>query len=176
MHTMADFVVDAHQRELLRAGRAARPAGGPPDRPGIIQRLDARLRAGHHDRRIAAGAAPVTGATAVRAARLAAPRTRSRLGRRLLEIVSDARTGYPSGAVLGFRVPLLAPEVIAAADVIERLGRRLYLAEPVNPRGVARALLLITDGAGPFYHRAGGRDLRTEVGEALDGLRPTPQR
>ena len=44
----------------------------------------------------------------------------------------------------------------------------------MNPRGVARALLLLTDGAGPLYSAGAERSLSEAVWWVADGLQWCP--
>ena len=62
--------------------------------------------------------------------------------------------------------------VAAAAADIQELAEALRVAQPVSPRGVAIASLLLTDGSGPLYHERSQLDLAAAVRNAIRYLGP----
>jgi hypothetical protein len=141
-------------------------------RPGLRDRLAARIEAARLDGELARGADPEERpALALRARRLLAPRTRAALGRHLERMLDDALTG--EGAVLT-RIRPRRGAVLEAADELDAVAQRLREHRPVAAGGVARVRLLLTDGCGPLYLPVAGQTLRTAVEAALDGLEPQP--
>jgi hypothetical protein len=120
--------------------------------------LDRRLAAGERadgDRRLARRAETLTGAD-----------SRRGLARTLLAIIGAAeRRPKPAS-----RAPIARREVTEAADELRQLAARLESGEPVDPRGVAEAHLLITDGSGPLYNRHSGEALATTARAARVAL------
>lgn len=54
------------------------------------------------------------------------------------------------------------------------LADRLEQPVPVNPCGVARTLVLLSDGAGPLYNPAPERSIGEAIWWVVDGLEPCP--
>ena len=77
---------------------------------------------------------------------------------------------HPAGALW----PLLRHGRVAAdgRDQLAELADALAEPGPVDPRGAARAWLLVTDGTGPLYSRG---NLRGYAASATRYLRPTPR-
>jgi hypothetical protein len=139
-------------------------------RPGLRDRLAARLGAGHLDGELARGADPEERpALALRARRLLAPRTRAALGRHVQDMLRDALDG--EGAVIT-RIRPRRAAVLEAAGELDAVARRLLEPRPVSASGVARVRLLLTDGCGPLYFPGTGETLRAAVAAALSGLEP----
>ncbi|MBV8219684.1 MAG: hypothetical protein JO325_14555 [Solirubrobacterales bacterium] len=67
-------------------------------------------------------------------------------------------------------MPLSRRAVLASRESLLGLAERLESPDPVNPCGVARVLVLLTDGTGPLYSRGGGDRLREAVWWIADGL------
>jgi hypothetical protein len=61
--------------------------------------------------------------------------------------------------------------VIGCREGLLGLADRLEQLTELNPRGLARALTLITDATGPLYNGASTRSLREAVWWIADGLR-----
>jgi hypothetical protein len=119
----------------------------PPRQRATKRRRGTRLRATALDRRLAAGEHVVGDARLVqRAAWLASPSSRERLAGALRDVVSAAARGPAPGT----KAPIARSEVAAAADELDDLARRLQEPGRVDPRGVAEAWLLVTDGSGPL--------------------------
>ena len=64
----------------------------------------------------------------------------------------------------------LPGRVTAASEELDWLASRLTAPTEVSPRGVAQALLLITDGAGPLYNRASHTSLSETAAAAAQNL------
>jgi hypothetical protein len=125
------------------------------------------------DRELAAGADPAAEARrAYRARQLTEMRTRRRVARGIERVVSQAQRSW-RGASSG--VPLQRRAVLGARPVLLTLARALVTPGTVRARGVASALLLLTDGSGPLYFPADAHAL-TEAGlaaiAALEDGRP----
>ena len=57
-----------------------------------------------------------------------------------------------------------------AREAILGLAERLEAPAPVNPRGVALARVLLTDGVSPLYNRSCEQTLTAAIWEIQDGL------
>lgn len=71
-----------------------------------------------------------------------------------------------------FRVHPLARRMLAAHAEIEQLTSVLFSLEPVDPRGVAMAHRLATDGAGPVYDLRSRRSLPAAIEACIGALEP----
>lgn len=105
---------------------------------------------------------------ALRAGQLLDPLTRRELARSLREVVRRAEN--PSPAPFGSTVPVLGNVVLSWREGLLGLAERLERPVPTNPCGVARVLLLLTDGAGPLYSRAPQRPIGEMLWWIADGL------
>jgi hypothetical protein len=143
--------------------------GGIVVRHGRLRdRMAARWRAGSLDRKLAGGDAPDSQpALALRAQTLIGPSMRTALARQVQRVVREARERRARGRA---RIPTHEDEVLAAADDLDVLARRLGDAGPVSARGVADVRVLLTDGSGPLYDRGARVKLRTAVTRALEHL------
>jgi hypothetical protein len=135
--------------------------------------LRRRLRVGLHRARLDQQLADGSGRDsaedrALRGRQLATRRTRRRLARSLRARVKDAERR--PGPQLSAAVPLSRRAVLASRESLLGLAERLESPDPVNPCGVARVLVLLTDGTGPLYSRGGGDRLREAVWWIADGL------
>jgi len=134
--------------------------------PSLRSRITARLGARHLDRLLVAGASPEPGsALDVHMTRLGSIECREQLAAEL------RRRGT---AVLCDRVVLSASRVNAtavwdAADLIERVEKRLLGRRDVSTRGVARLRRLLADWNGPL-RRCGSGDLCDELRATLAAL------
>jgi hypothetical protein len=138
-----------------------------PRRVRLRDRLIARLRTYHLDRRLAAGVPPErSAALSLRAAQLIDPAVGARIGRRLQTVVAEA-----DGRLLPrARVAVRRRAVFEAADALDALARRLAGPEPRAARGVAQARLLLVEGGGPLYWERSGEDLGAAVRRARAAL------
>jgi hypothetical protein len=136
-------------------------------RTSLLARVRARLRADQYDRMLAVGvAAPAGSALAVHQARLTSAAEREAVARALRQVARDARSDR---APMSSRIPVNAPNIVGAADVIDAVTVRLHSPRPVGARGVARVRRLLADGSGPLY-RYGSGDLTGRLGAALAAL------
>lgn len=67
-------------------------------------------------------------------------------------------------------VPLSRRTVMRWRESLLGLAERLERPDPVNPCGVARVLVLLTDGTGPLYNPAAADRMSDAVWWIADGL------
>jgi hypothetical protein len=136
--------------------------------PGLLARLEARIRAGALDEALAAGADPASSpALAHRARAITSRRVRRGLSRALEELV--ARADGRSRRRL--RVPPARPAIRDHRELLEDLAATLRETEPVYSRGVALLLALLRDGTGPAYVAGGSDELGRHLRAARSALR-----
>ncbi len=111
-------------------------------------------------------------ALALRARQLVARRHRVSLAESYRRVVRDARE---PGRRSRRRVHPPRAHVAANAEELARLAEALGRPEPVAPRGVAEARLLLADGTGPLYDAAGGGRLSESANRATRHLQVTAQ-
>ncbi|WP_101948898.1 hypothetical protein [Mycobacterium sp. 3519A] len=133
--------------------------------PSVLARVAARLGARHYDRLVLSGAGTEAGsALAVHVQRLVSRGHReflaAELRRRGTAVLCDRVMSAPSAKV---------PAVWDAADLIERVEKRLVGRRSVSPRGTARLRRLLADWNGPLRHRGSG-DLCSELRAVLAAL------
>jgi hypothetical protein len=140
-------------------------------RPGRLRRRLARWHAWHLDTVLAAGASPapgtLLGAHAAGLNELSSRWDLASAWRNLLALVDG------DDAPSRWSVRPLSAAVTTARCEIEQLIAALYSLEPVNPRGVALARLLVRDGTGPVYNPASEEALIDAVDECLRALDAT---
>jgi hypothetical protein len=137
--------------------------------PSIARRLRVHLHRGRLDRQLADGLAPEAfHDRALRATQLAGMPTRRQIARSLRRLVEHAE--MPPGALLGSAVPVCRRSVLAWREALLGLAERLEQPVRLDPRGVARALVLLTDGGGPFYDARAQRSMSEAVWWIADGL------
>lgn len=142
-------------------------------RPGLRARLRVRLSRGRLDRELADAIVRDTSeGHALRARQLADPAARRQLACSLRRLLADAED--PRAALLGSSVPVLGDVVMPWREALLGLAERLEQTEPVNPLGLARMRVVLTDGMGPFYNRASERSLGEMVWWIADGLQLCP--
>ena len=133
--------------------------------PSLRSRITARFGARHLDRLLVTGASPEPGsALDVHTMRLLSIECRERLAaelRRRGTVVLCDRVMSSSRANVG--------AVWDAADLIERIEKRLLGRGEVSPRGVARLRCLLADWNGPL-RRCGSGDLCEELRATLAAL------
>ena len=140
--------------------------------PAHGARLRARLRRTRLDRELAEGRAPeVCEDHALRARQLTDPVARGRVACSLRGVVAKAERA-PGG--LGSAAPVCRGAVLAWREGLLGLADRLEQPGLVNACGVARALVLVTDGTGPLYNPAAERSLGELVWWVADGFAPCP--
>ena len=124
------------------------------------------------DRQLADGCSTdVSEESALRACQLANVKTRRDLASALRGVVVDADRPVPS---LLCAVPVDRRSVVPLREALLGLAERLERPGRLNPCGVARARVLITDGAGPLYNPAPKRSLSEMIWWIADGLQPCP--
>ena len=148
---------------------SARSAAPRPRVSATTAWLRAVLLRGRLDAQLAAGLDPQSDpALALRAKQLIHARNRRRLARsveHLVEEVEADRNWWLSAAV-----PFLRDQVVEARGTLVALAGALRDAEPINPRGVAMTLRLITDPASPLYVRTATGALQLQASAALDAV------
>jgi hypothetical protein len=138
--------------------------------PGIGLRLRVRFRSWRLDRELADGCAlDASEDRALRARQLAQPATRQQLACSLRRVVANAEDPR---VALSSTVPVLRQAVLPCSEALLGLAVRLEQPDPVNPCGIARALLLLTDGTGPLYSREPKRPMGETIWWIVDGLQP----
>ena len=95
-------------------------------------------------------------------------RTRRQLARSLRGRVKDAER--PAVPRMSAAVPLSRRTVLRWRESLLGLAERLERPDPVNPCGVARVLVLLTDGTGPLYNPAAADRMSDAVWWIADGL------
>ena len=147
-----------------------RPDPDPRSRSAAFRRrLRVHVYRGRLDRQLADGLAPETlHDRAVRATQLARMRTRRQVARSLRRLVADAE--MPAHPLLRSAAPVDRRSVLPWREALLGLADRLEQPVRLDPCGVARALVLLTDGAGPFYDARAGRSMSDAVWWIADGL------
>lgn len=150
-----------------------RQVSGPDEPSGPAPRFGRRLRVQVHrsrlDHQLADGLDPAAaGDRALRASQLARLPARRKVARSLRGVVEAA--DRPAGSLLGAAIPVSRRTVIAWRQGLLGLAERLERPDPVNPCGVARALVLLTDGAGPLYDGRAASSIGDAVWWIADGL------
>jgi hypothetical protein len=115
-----------------------------------LSRLSAHLHGSALDRRLAEGADPAEDPLlGQRAAQLTSKHSRQEISRWIESVVESAEDPDPLPRAV---VPLQRDAILESRDQLLSLARELAaLEEPANPRGVARARQLLTDGDSPLY-------------------------
>ena len=142
---------------------------------GIWLRLVTRRRAHELDRRLAAGADPMSSdELALRVGQLGSAATRKRLAWTLRDAVELAS---------GRRHPLVTTRlrrgaVLESEELLRALADRVGEGEPVGVRGLALAALLVKERSSPLYRDDSARPLKVAAFDALtsleDGLLTSP--
>jgi hypothetical protein len=135
-------------------------------------RLRVRLHRWRLDRELAdGGVRDGSDAHALRARQLSDPTTRRRLSGSLRRLVADAEK---AGRALPSATLVRREAVIGWREALLGLAERLERPAAVNPRGIARVLVLLTDGSSPFYSAGAERSVGDAVWWVADGLAPCP--
>jgi hypothetical protein len=154
-------------------GRAQQRRDSGDGGPGLLLRLRVRLHRGRLDRDLARGAACETGVEhALRARQLVDGATRRGLARSLRRVSAEA--GRARSTPLTATVPIDRKAVAPWREALLGLAERLEQPVEVSPRGVARVLMLLTDGSGPLYSPATDRPIGEAIWWAADGLALCP--
>lgn len=142
----------------------------PRDNPRLV-RLRARLHRWRIDHELAGGCPPDTSPErAVRAHQLNDPLVRSELARGLRGAVAKAEAAVDQRLVSA--APLCTRAVRAHREALLGLAEQLEQPAYLNPCGVARVALLLTDGSGPLYNPEPPRTMSEAVWSIADGLQP----
>ena len=154
----------------LQNGGPSGLAGGPSSPPRSLKRwLRVQLHRGRLDHQVADGFGPdPIEDRALRARQMTARRARRRLARSLRARVKDAEG--PAVARMSAAVPLSRRAVLPWRESLLGLAERLEGPDPLNPAGVARVLVLLTDGTGPLYNPAAADRMGDAVWWIADGL------
>ena len=76
----------------------------------------------------------------------------------------------PAALRLSAAVPLSRRAVLSWRESLLGVAERLERPDPVNPCGVARVLVLLTDAAGPLYNPGAAERMSDAVWWIADGL------
>jgi hypothetical protein len=143
------------------------PLGLQPSGPA--DRLRARVSGASLDAMLAAGVPPESSRLlATRARDIVSLPRRQALARDWEHLLRVARGGKPSQAARRVRSARIAAAGPAIGELAERLGTPL----PVGARGVAMAIVLLTDATGPVYNRHSREPLTTALEAAIEQLDP----
>jgi len=157
-----------HVRQQNSERRLPEP-GSPGQSTKFALRVRVHLHRGRLDRQLADGLAPdAFDDRALRAAQLAGMPTRREVARSLRRLVKHAER--PAGVVVSAAVPVRRHSVLAWREALLGLADRLEQPVPVDPCGVARALVVLTDGGGPFYDARADHSISDAVWWIADGL------
>ena len=120
------------------------------------------------DEQLAGGACPdASAALSMRARSLIGIRTRRTLAHSLRRVLRDAACPeQPFRSV----VPVCRAGVLRCRVLFEELGERLSSRGPVDARGVAQVLVLLTNGTSPLYSPFDDGALDRALQAALDAL------
>jgi len=125
----------------------------------------APLQSPHLDRALASGTDPrTTTALELRAGKLTSAPTRRELERTIRRLLEQG------GTTPRMRVDPLPDRVRGAAGELSLLASRLAQPGPVSARGVAAAMLLLTDGSGPLYNRHNDEGVGLRAASAATAL------
>jgi hypothetical protein len=143
------FPVPEFNYESSRAARA---------RPSLAVRMRTRWRRSRLDDELARGSDPSTSAElSLRAAQLLSSAERSRLAKKLVETLGDARG--PNLGAFRTKTRRQHAEIRQYADDLQALVLRLRDDRPIDVQGAAMTARLVDNGASPL-HREGGQDLQ----------------
>jgi hypothetical protein len=143
--------------------------------PGVFLRAWVRLERHRLNGLIARGVErPGDSALALRELQLSAPREREKAARGLEQVLAE--TDQPRRGLTA-SLPIHRAAVVVARSALLQLAAKLRSDEAVDPRGVALASRLLTDGASPLYlpspeDRGDHEALYREARRALIALLP----
>jgi hypothetical protein len=136
-------------------------------------RLRVRLRRGRIDRDLAeARVRDRSEEHTLRAAQLASEVIRRDVARLLREVIAAAEN--PRAEWLRSTALLNRDVVVPWLEGLMGLVERLEQSGPTGPCGVARALVLISDGMGPLYNPTSERSMLEAIWWIADGLDMSP--
>ncbi len=143
-------------------------AGDPPARVSL--RLRVRLHRASLDRELSDGlAADSAEDRALRARQLEDSKTRRRLASALRGVIADSE--LPAVSRMCSAVPVSRKAVLPWRQALLGVAERLESGDPVDPCGVARVMVLITDGCSPIYNPYAEGSMSDAVWWIADGLR-----
>ena len=149
--------------------RASRPGRPRPLAHSVSRRLRIHLHRGRLDRQLADGRAPDEFADlAIRAEQLADLGHRRQVARSLRRLVEQAELS--PAARVGSAAPVWRRSVVRWREGVLGLAERLERPAPVDPCGVARAIVLLSDGGGPFYNGRSAHSMSDAIWWIADGL------
>ncbi|MHB8233914.1 MAG: hypothetical protein ACYDHT_04600 [Solirubrobacteraceae bacterium] len=141
----------------------------PRGMPRAVTGMRARLRTGTLDRRLAAGTPPWQAPVlAARALQLTSDRRRHSLARSLDRLAELSKR--PAPRAVSAVVPVCRDQVRESLPEIRRLAERLRDGAPIDARGVARLVALMSDGSGPFFVASQPASLSSALTHALRDL------
>ena len=143
------------------------PLGLCPARARLLDRFVARYMATSLDSQLAGGVGPESSLRLALRARLLVRPAHTRTISRALKWLVMTSEASPRAPV---RAPVRREAVRLARGELLTLADRLVEPGPLGAQGVARVQLLLRDGAGPLYSAKPGRDLGSEVRDALYAL------
>lgn len=136
-------------------------------------RLWVRARRWRLDHELATCDAPYANPQrALRAHQLGDPRTRAELACALRRIVAEAESGRVP--VLSSAVPIQRAAIRESREALLGLAERLESAAGLNPCGLARARLLLSDATSPIFSPDPVVSLRSAIWHVADGLQLCP--
>jgi hypothetical protein len=136
-------------------------------------RLWVRARRWRLDHELATCDAPYgTPPRALRARQLDDPRARADLARSLRRIVAEAERDRV--VLLSSAVPIRSAAIRDSREALLGLAERLENPAAVNPRGLARVRLLLTDATGPIFSPSSAVSLPAAIWHIADGLQLCP--
>jgi hypothetical protein len=142
-------------------------------RGGLRARLRTWCAGTELDCRLAQGASPDSSVPlSIRARRLMRPKNRRCIARGLRRVASSASASPHPGQR---QVPLARAEIRECSRLMEELAGLLDGGQPVDPRGIARAELLLSEGNSPLYKAASGERLEPALRRAIDDLTTPPE-
>jgi hypothetical protein len=145
----------------------------PSRRAALGLRLRVRLHRWQLDRELAEGCfCDASRQRELRAGQLSDPLTSRKLAASLRQLV--AGTQRPRASSLGSAVPVVREAVLGWQEGLLGLAEQLERARALNPRGVARVQVLLTDGSGPLYNPSSERSLTEAIWWIADGLQSCP--
>jgi hypothetical protein len=143
------------------------PASAPADPRWV--RVLVRMKATSLDRRLAAGQAVASDRLlSAHAALIVGPRRRQELADDWAQLLATARRPITPW---GPRFAVRATAILAAECEVRELVAMIREPGRVNPRGIALARLLLSDGDGPLYNpRGSAADLVPALREAASAV------
>jgi hypothetical protein len=154
---------------VQQSQRDAGGIGAPHSRRRLWLRIRIRLHRRALDRQLSNGlTAGGSDDRALRARQLGDDHTRRRLARSLRGMIADAEA--TPMARLCAAAPVCARAVLPWRQALLGVAERLEGSDPVAPCGVARVVVLLTDGGSPAYDPDPARSMNDAIWWIADGL------